>query len=182
MRERREHYISAVFSEKEPDLDFSKLVRTSKDEFLKKPKVNDVPPPEREVVLVVGMTTNNQILASNLEKVFGFVFESGLCLDGCNLRPKFTAALVALLARVMRDNQIIKYYGLSVRLFIKEGCDEEKKYIYTTMKDLCDAARNGVDIDFDFIESQEAFRVFLQDTLRRIECGDMKAAVGAISH
>src|SRR6202040_4440682 len=107
MPERREHYISAAYAEKEHDLTFSTLVRTSKDKFLGKPVINIRPPPEREVVLVIGVSNYDSILNSSLEKVFGFVFEGGLFLDGLNVKSEFLEVLGGLLHRVLRQHQKI---------------------------------------------------------------------------
>jgi hypothetical protein len=180
MRERREHYISATYTEKGSDLTFRKLVRTSKVDFLKEIVVNAEPPPEREVVLVIVGINYEQMLSTSLERVFGFVFEDELCVDKLNLSPKFMTSLNGLLARVLHDNQNIKHYGLSVRLFVKEGSTEQLKYIYAAMKDMCIATSEVV--NFDIIQGEQDLRVFLKGELRRIVHGDIKAAYEALSH
>jgi hypothetical protein len=176
MTERREHYISAAYSGSERDLTFSSLIRSSKDEFLNRTVINDKPPPSREVVLVVAVDNYAKILSSSLEKVFGFVFESELFLENLKLKPDFIMALQGLLARVLRSNETIRHYGVSVALFIGEGSPEELKYVYGAMKEVCSkASSTEVIIDFDIIQDDQELKTFLKGQLFKIVHGDIKA-------
>jgi hypothetical protein len=183
MRKRREHYIFVSYAEEDPwAVAFSALARTSKDEFLSKVVTNAYPPPEREVVLVVAVSDYDKILESSLEKVYGFLFESGILMHDRQLKPEFMVGLRGLLGRLVRDNQNIKHYGISVAAYISEGSIEELKSIYGVLQDLCSAASKDVDVDVDFeiVQTPEALRVFLQNELFKIAHGDIKAQLAGL--
>jgi hypothetical protein len=180
MRERREHYIPAAYAAKGHDLTFPDMVRASKDEFLKNAVVNDNPPPEREVVLVVSVTRYEQLLTSSMERVVGFVFEDDLCLNNLTLKPEFLVALEGLLARVLSSNKNIRHYGVSAMLFVEDRSVDELKYVYGVLADLCAKASTDVNVAFDIIQDRQELRAFLKGQLRRIVRGDIKVQFEAL--
>jgi len=179
---KREYYIAAAYAEKEPpDLTFSTMAQTSREEFLERAVVNAEPPPEREVVLVLSVTSYRDLKRAKMGEVFGFLFEGDLCIKARNLNPEFLEALDGLLARVLRENANLKHYGLSVWLFVPGGTVAELNAIYGALKKLCKRASDEVDIDFDFIERKDDLGAFLRGALRRIAHGDTMAAYAAAS-
>jgi hypothetical protein len=171
--ERREHHISATYYDGSPDARFSDLVRDARRDFLARVVVNGEPPPDREVALVLGLSSYNQMRRSRLDKVFGLIFEEGLCLDGSNLRPAFLDALQGLLNRALGQNHNLKHSGLSVGVFIRGRSEEEITSIFGPLYDFCLGVSNL--IDFEILEDEHDLRFFLKDSFRRIVHGDTKA-------
>jgi hypothetical protein len=182
MRERREHQIAAAYSkDTSVTLAFTDDVRASKDEFLKRPVINDNPPPEREVVLVVIASEYDQLLTSSLEKVDGFIFERRVSIDGPNLKSEFLVSLRGLLARMLKENQNIKHFEPCVALFSDEGTIEELKSVYGALKDLCSEVGKDVKIEFEIVQDRQELRLFLKNQLFKIAHGDIKAQFETVS-
>jgi len=182
MRERREHYIAAAYARGQSvALVFTDDVRASNDEFLSRPVINDQPPPEREVVLVVGASEYDQLLTSSLEKVYGFIFDRSVSIDGLNLKSEFLISLRGLLTRLMKENQNIKHVEPCVALFINEGTIEEWKSVYGVIKDLCSEVGKDVKVEFDIVKDRQELRVFLKSQLYKIAHGDIKAQFATLS-
>jgi hypothetical protein len=182
MRERREHYIAAGYSkEKSVALAFTDDVRASNDEFLKRPVINDQPPPEREVVLVISASEYDQLLTSSLEKVHGFIFDRSVSIDGPNLKSAFLVSLRGLLARMLKENQNIKHFEPCVALFSSEGTIEELRSVYGALKDLCSDAGKDVKIEFDIVQDRQELRIFLKSQLYKIAHGDIKTQFATLS-
>jgi hypothetical protein len=182
MRERREHYIAVAYSkEKSLALPFTDDVRASNDEFMRRPVINDKPPPEREVVLVVVEIEYDQLLTSSLEKVDGFIFDRSVSIDGSNLKSGFLVELKGLLAKQLKQNQNIKHFGPCVALFSNQGTVQELNPVYGALKDWCSDAGKDVKIEFDIVQDSQELRMFLKSQLRKIAHGDIKAQFAASS-
>jgi hypothetical protein len=180
MVEKREHYIAAGYARKTTtDLRFPDLMRTSKNEFLRRAVINTEPPPERQVLLVVGISEYEQILSSSLQRVFGFIFEKEVVLDGLNLRPLVLQSLRALLERMLRENQTIKHFGAAVALSCIGSTIDEMKYVYGEMTNPCDEASTEVRINFELILKENLLPGFLESQFNKIVHGDIKAQLAA---
>jgi hypothetical protein len=175
MVEKREHYITAAYANRaQAQIAFCQLIEESRTEYLNRPVTNRMPPPERQVVLVVAADDYERIQRSSLQKVYGFIFDSGVFLDDLSFKPNYRRALRALLARVVRENQQIKHYDINVALFMPHGSEEDQNNVYGEIDDLCRRAtqETNVRIHCDLIQTQEELRVFLNNQLRAIVCGD----------
>ena len=178
MPKRSEHYLSASLAQGPQALKFSKLAQAAREEFLKNKVTNDTPPPERDVVLVISPSDYEKVLTSRLDKVYGFVFDSGVFLENFAIKPAFIPALRGLLERVQRENKNIKYYTVAVGFFIPDGSIHQLKYIYGQIKNACANAGEDAEIACEIIRGEEQLRDFFDAQLMKIAYSEIEAHFG----
>jgi hypothetical protein len=182
MRDRREHEILVCFlAETHHQSSFNEIATRSEWALDRKTLVADTPPPKRDIALTIIVSDQIGLTARSLERTFGFAFEEAILVDGNSIRMSFVRMLEGLITRIVRDNNLITFYGINVIIFVENLPEETCVALYSYFMDWCRRFENEIQcsVTFDIVCSDAEFNYIIANEHRRMVHGDIKAQYAA---